>query len=184
MGVFDPGAGAVYGGPVLAGRRCLRTNECTISSNRRRLRRKSFDIIGDIIAQDPPGLPLCQPAARSHYQAGDPHHRWLRLAGYPVVFARRASALERRPEPALHALYRYHHALSGINKTLLAKFGGECRCYISDPRVVAEAKAQGMTRSMAAVDIAVAEGREGHLFSAMRPLRCFVCWSMTSRSTA
>lgn len=27
-------------------------------------------------------------------------------------------------------------ALSGINKTLLARFGGECRCYISDPRVV------------------------------------------------
>lgn len=51
-------------------------------------------------------------------------------------------------------------ALSGINKTLLAKFGGECRCYISDPRVVAEAKAQGMTRSMAAVDIAVAEEGE------------------------
>ncbi len=51
-------------------------------------------------------------------------------------------------------------ALSGINKTLLAKFGGECRCYISDPRVAAEAKAQGMTRSMAAVDIAVAEEGE------------------------
>ena len=51
-------------------------------------------------------------------------------------------------------------ALSGINKTLLATFGGECRCYISDPRVVAEAKAQGITRSMAAVDIAVTEESE------------------------
>ncbi|SUB72403.1 Cobalt-precorrin-8X methylmutase [Pluralibacter gergoviae] len=39
-------------------------------------------------------------------------------------------------------------------------FGGECRCYISDPRVVAQAKAQGITRSMAAVDIAVAESGE------------------------
>lgn len=51
-------------------------------------------------------------------------------------------------------------ALSGINKTLLAKMGGECRCYISDPRVVAQAKAQGITRSMAAVDIAVTEESE------------------------
>ena len=51
-------------------------------------------------------------------------------------------------------------ALSGINKTLLATFGGECRCYISDPRVVAQAKAQGITRSMAAVDIAVTEESE------------------------
>ncbi|TQI80145.1 precorrin-8X methylmutase [Serratia fonticola] len=48
-------------------------------------------------------------------------------------------------------------ALSGINKTLLQQFGCECCCYISDPRVVAAAKAQGITRSMAAVDIALAE---------------------------
>ncbi len=51
-------------------------------------------------------------------------------------------------------------ALSGINKTLLARFGGECRCYISDPRVVREAQSRGMTRSMAAVDIAVQEPGE------------------------
>ncbi|MCT6985830.1 precorrin-8X methylmutase, partial [Salmonella enterica] len=51
-------------------------------------------------------------------------------------------------------------ALSGINKTLLAKFGGESRCYISYPRVVRTAKEQGITRSMAAVDIAVKEEGE------------------------
>lgn len=55
-------------------------------------------------------------------------------------------------------------ALSGINKTLLAKFGGECRCYISDPRVVRTAKEQGITRSMAAVDIAVKEEGKSCLF--------------------
>ncbi len=48
-------------------------------------------------------------------------------------------------------------ALSGINKTLLAQFGAQCRCYISDPRVVARATALGITRSMAAVDIAQQE---------------------------
>ena len=48
-------------------------------------------------------------------------------------------------------------ALSGINKTLLAQFGGEVRCYISDPRVVRRAKADGITRSMAAVDLALGE---------------------------
>ncbi|MFZ1872619.1 MAG: cobalt-precorrin-8 methylmutase [Chania sp.] len=51
-------------------------------------------------------------------------------------------------------------ALSGINKTLLQQMGCQCRCYISDPRVVATAKAQGITRSMAAVDIALAEAGE------------------------
>ena len=51
-------------------------------------------------------------------------------------------------------------ALSGINKTRLAKYGSECRCYVSDPRVVAAAKEQQMTRSMAAVDIAMQEPGE------------------------
>ncbi len=31
-------------------------------------------------------------------------------------------------------------------KRLLATFGGECRCYISDPRVVRAAQTQGITR--------------------------------------
>lgn len=51
-------------------------------------------------------------------------------------------------------------ALSGINKTLLAKFGSEVRCYISDLRVIRRAKADGITRSMAAVDLAL--GEEGN----------------------
>lgn len=51
-------------------------------------------------------------------------------------------------------------ALSGINKSLLAEFGGECRCYISDPRVVRQAKTAGITRSMAAVDLALEEDGE------------------------
>jgi len=51
-------------------------------------------------------------------------------------------------------------ALAGINKTLLAQFGGEARCYIADPRVVRKAKAEGITRSMAAVDLALAEEGE------------------------
>lgn len=49
---------------------------------------------------------------------------------------------------------------SGINKTLLAQFGSSCRCYISDPRVVAHAKAEGITRSMAAVDLALQDEGE------------------------
>lgn len=51
-------------------------------------------------------------------------------------------------------------ALSGINKTLLASFGGECRCYISHPHVVHQAKELAITRSMAAVDLAMQEEGE------------------------
>ncbi|AYA40821.1 cobalt-precorrin-8 methylmutase [Xenorhabdus nematophila] len=51
-------------------------------------------------------------------------------------------------------------ALSGINKTRLAQYGCECRCYVSDPRVVEMAKNQQITRSMAAVDLALQEAGE------------------------
>lgn len=48
-------------------------------------------------------------------------------------------------------------ALSGINKTLLRHFGCDIRCYIADPEVMSEAKRQGKTRSMLAVDKALTD---------------------------
>ncbi|WP_186435683.1 cobalt-precorrin-8 methylmutase [Xenorhabdus innexi] len=51
-------------------------------------------------------------------------------------------------------------ALSGINKTRLAQYGSECRCYISDPRTIHMAKTQHITRSMAAVELALQEPEE------------------------
>ncbi|SHE59454.1 cobalt-precorrin-8 methylmutase [Vibrio gazogenes] len=47
--------------------------------------------------------------------------------------------------------------LAGMNKSLLRQFGCEVRCYIADPDVAAIAKAQGKTRSMVAVEKALAE---------------------------
>ena len=121
---------------------------------------KSFDIIGDIIAQTRPDYRFASPLheaiiKRVIHTTAD--FDWLDILWFsPDVLPRLSAALS---QPC--TLYTdTTMALSGINKTLLAKFGGECRCYISDPRVVAEAKAQGMTRSMAAVDIAVAEEGE------------------------
>ncbi|PHM61459.1 cobalt-precorrin-8 methylmutase [Xenorhabdus ishibashii] len=50
--------------------------------------------------------------------------------------------------------------LSGINKTCLAQYGSECRCYVSDPRTMQMAKVQQITRSMAAVDLALQDAGE------------------------
>ncbi|PHM69703.1 cobalt-precorrin-8 methylmutase [Xenorhabdus sp. KJ12.1] len=50
--------------------------------------------------------------------------------------------------------------LSGINKTRLAQYGSKCRCYVSDCRTIHMAKAQQITRSMAAVDLALQEPGE------------------------
>lgn len=43
-------------------------------------------------------------------------------------------------------------ALSGINKRLLDKLGIRYECYIADPEVAEQAKAKGMTRSMARIE--------------------------------
>ena len=43
-------------------------------------------------------------------------------------------------------------AMSGINKKLLAKFGGQARCFIADEDVAAEAKERGVTRSLVSME--------------------------------
>ena len=43
-------------------------------------------------------------------------------------------------------------ARSGINKTELAKYGGEAHCFIADDDVKAAAKANGTTRAVASMD--------------------------------
>ena len=43
-------------------------------------------------------------------------------------------------------------AQSGINKKLLAQFGGQARCFIGDADVAEEAKARGVTRSLVSME--------------------------------
>lgn len=42
--------------------------------------------------------------------------------------------------------------MAGISKTVLARLGGQVRCYIADPDVAREAKERGVTRSAAAME--------------------------------
>jgi precorrin-8X/cobalt-precorrin-8 methylmutase len=50
-------------------------------------------------------------------------------------------------------------ALAGINKNVLAKFGGEVVNYISDPDVAAEAKKRGVTRATVSMEKAAKLGK-------------------------
>lgn len=50
-------------------------------------------------------------------------------------------------------------ARSGINKKVLAAFGGEVFCFMSDPDVAAAAKANGTTRATASMEKAAAMDR-------------------------
>lgn len=50
-------------------------------------------------------------------------------------------------------------AMSGINKRVLAKFGGQIHNFIADPEVAAQAKAQGVTRASVSMERAAALGK-------------------------
>ena len=50
-------------------------------------------------------------------------------------------------------------AQSGINKKLLAKFGGQARCFIGDEDVALEAKERGVTRSLISMEKAARLGK-------------------------
>ena len=50
-------------------------------------------------------------------------------------------------------------AMSGINKRVLAKFGGEVHNFIADPEVAAQAKERGVTRATISMERAAAMGK-------------------------
>ena len=47
-------------------------------------------------------------------------------------------------------------AKAGINKTVLARLGGNVRCFMSEPEVAEEAKARGVTRAIVSMERAAA----------------------------
>lgn len=124
------------------------------------IERKSFEIIGDIIAETRPDYRFASPlheaiVKRVIHTTAD--FDWLDILWFS------ADSLSRLCAAIRNGCILYTDttmALSGINKRLLAKFGTECRCYIADPKVAEQALAQSITRSMAAVDVALKEEGE------------------------
>ena len=121
---------------------------------------KSFVIIGEIIASERPEYRFAGPLQeaiikRVIHTTAD--FDWLDTLWFsPEVLARITTAI--RQGCTLYTDTTM--ALSGINKTRLGQYGAAIQCYISDPRVVALAREQQITRSMAAVDIALQEPGE------------------------
>lgn len=125
-----------------------------------RIEQHSFEIISEIIASDRPEYRFVddtQEAVIKRVIHTTADFDWLDVLWFsPDAISQLSASLQRGC-----TLYTdTTMVLSGINKTLLAQFGSSCRCYISDPRVVAHAKAEGITRSMAAVDLALHEEGE------------------------
>ena len=70
-----------------------------------------------------------------------------------LVFSEGAVARARKAiEAGAHIVTDTNMAKAGINKKILAQFGGEVHCFVADEDVAAEAKARGVTRSTVSME--------------------------------
>jgi precorrin-8X/cobalt-precorrin-8 methylmutase len=117
----------------------------------------SFDIIRGIIAHERPDYRFADPwqekiILRAIHTSAD--FDWLDILHFSADISQRIVAALRQG----CTLYTdTTMALSGINKHDLLRLRCQIRCFIGDEQVAEQARAQGITRSMAAVDRAMTE---------------------------
>ena len=61
--------------------------------------------------------------------------------------------------PVVKRVIHTQMAKAGVNKTILARLGGEVHCFISDPDVAGEARDRGVTRAAVSMERAAALGK-------------------------
>lgn len=84
--------------------------------------------------------------SRIIHASGDPDY-----ANHILIHPEAISAGCRALLAGAHIFCDVEMVRTGINKRLLASFGGQAHCFISDPEIASVAKEAGITRSMAAV---------------------------------
>lgn len=115
----------------------------------------SFEIIADIIAEEFPGYQFANALQekiikRAIHTTAD--FDWLEILKFsPSALDAIIGALKQ----GCTIFTDTTMALSGINKTQLKSMGCDIQCYVAHPSVTAVAKEQSITRSMAAVDLAM-----------------------------
>lgn len=76
-----------------------------------------------------------------------------------LVFSEGAVAKAREAlRRGAHIVTDTNMALAGVNRRVLASFGGEAHCFMADPDVAAEAKARGVTRAAVSMERGTALG--------------------------
>ena len=119
------------------------------------IERKSFEIIEGLV--DLTGLDPAEAAVvkRVVHTTGDPGFANL-LRWSPGAVGAGVRALA----SGAPVVTDVQMARAGISRVRAERFGVEVRCWISDPEIREEARARGVTRSIAAVERAVAEHPE------------------------
>lgn len=118
---------------------------------------KSFDIIDNIIAENGWVFPNEDPLYKAIYRRvihTSADFDYLENLKIKPAFV---SAFEAAIDKPVTVYTDTNMALSGINKTAFAKLPWTLKCFVSDENAKAMAKEKGITRSMAAIQLALAE---------------------------
>ena len=111
------------------------------------IEKRSFEIITELLGDrklDPENEPVIKRVIHTtaDFDYAD------NLVFSPGAVAKGVAALK----AGCHIVTDTSMAMSGINKTILGKLGGQVHCFIADPDVAEEAKARGITRSAVSME--------------------------------
>ena len=111
------------------------------------IEKRSFEIITELLGDrklDPENEPVIKRVIHTtaDFEYAD------NLVFSPGAVAKGIEALR----AGCHIVTDTSMVMSGINKTILGKLGGQVHCFIADPDVAEEAKARGITRSAVSME--------------------------------
>ena len=110
----------------------------------REIENRSFEIIGEELQQRGITIPAEQESVTKrviHTSADFEYAQTMCYSENAIAIARNLS------RQGADIVTDTNMAMSGINKKMLAKFGGEVHCFMADEDVAAEAKARQVTRA-------------------------------------
>lgn len=111
------------------------------------IEKRSFEIITEILGDKQPAPENELVVKRVIHTSADFDYA-DNLVFSPGAVAKGIEALR----GGCHIITDTNMALSGINKTVLGKLGGQVHCFIADPDVAEEAKERGVTRAAVSME--------------------------------
>ena len=115
------------------------------------IEKRSFEIITELLGDNQPDPEIAPVVKRVIHTTADFEYRENLLFSEHAV----EKGIEALRE-GCHIITDTHMAMSGINKTILGRLGGEVHCFMADPDVAEEAKARGITRAAVSMERAAA----------------------------
>lgn len=125
------------------------------------IEKKSMEIINSLLPAECPGHPDFTPQEWKVVQRVIHTTADFEYAGIMQFYNQAIAVAQDAVRRGYQVVTDTNMALAGINKALLAKYGVEAKCFISDGQVAGEAKEKGLTRAIVSMEHAVRDNKNG-----------------------